>query len=267
MNIQKLQAKCNNSQFERINLLDVWFHKITVHQLIPYIISQAKLDRKTVISNVNIRAMNFACSVPGFRKFINSSDLVFCDGFGVILGAKMHGHNIQKTHRMTCPDYIEDLAQACETSGASIFLLAGCPGVTDRAIAKLKEVAPALKIAGHHGFFEKSGPDNDAVIQQINSFQPDILYVGFGMPLQEEWIEANLDRLDAKVFLPLGACLDFYTNTVNRGPKWMTNSGFEWLSRLFTEPNRLWQRYLLGNPFFFYRVAKEYILKKLRLRF
>ena len=266
MNIQKTQSKCATFHFERINLLDVWFHKLTVHRLIPYIIDRANLEQKTVISHVNIRAMNFAHSVPSYRKFINSSDLVFCDGFGVILGAKIHGHDIQKKHRMTCPDYIERLAQACEAANVSIFLLAGCPGITDKAIAKLKDVAPTLRIDGHHGFFEKSGAENDAVIQQINDFHPDILYVGFGMPLQEEWIHTNIERLNAKVFLPLGACLDFYTNTVYRGPQWMTNRGFEWLSRLFIEPHRLWRRYLLGNPFFFYRIGKEYLLKKLKSR-
>jgi N-acetylglucosaminyldiphosphoundecaprenol N-acetyl-beta-D-mannosaminyltransferase len=39
------------------------------------------------------------------------------------------------------------------------------------------------------------------------------------MPLQEQWILGNFGRLDTRVFLPLGACLDFYTDTVYRGPR------------------------------------------------
>ena len=264
MSIQQQLSKCDNGQFERINFLNIWFHKITVHTLISYIIKQAQLEKKTVISNVNIRAMNFAHSIPNYRDFINSSDLVFCDGFGVLLGANLHGYKLQKKHRMTCPDYIESLAKACEAADVSMFLLAGCPGVVDKAIAKLNTAAPKLRISGHHGFFEKTGVENDKVIQQINDFAPEILYVGFGMPLQEEWIQHNLDRINAKVFLPLGACLDFYTNTVYRGPQWMTNSGFEWLSRLLVQPHRLWRRYLLGNLFFFYRVGKDYLFNKFR---
>ena len=264
MTIQKQLSKCENLQFERINLLDIGFHKITVNALISYIIQQAQLDKKTVISNVNIRAMNFAHSRPSYRNFINNSDLVFCDGFGVLLGAKLHGYQVQKKHRMTCPDYIESLAKACDASDVSIFLLAGCPGVVDKAIAKLKTVAPNLRIAGHHGFFEKTGAENDTIIQLINDFEPEILYVGFGMPLQEEWIQNNLERINANVFLPLGACLDFYTHTVYRGPKWMTNRGLEWLSRLLVQPHRLWRRYLFGNPFFFYRVIKAYLFNKLK---
>jgi N-acetylglucosaminyldiphosphoundecaprenol N-acetyl-beta-D-mannosaminyltransferase len=203
--------------------------------------------------------MNFAYELSWYRDFINQADLVFCDGFGVLLGAKLEGQPVQSTHRMTCPDYIESLAKACADADVSIFLLAGQPGVVERAITKLRRVAPRLRIQGHHGHFQKHGSENDAVIKQINRFRPEILYVGLGMPLQERWILDNIDRINANVFLPLGACLDFYTDQVHRGPRWMTDRGLEWLTRLITEPGRLWERYLIGNPLFFYRVLKEII--------
>lgn len=246
-------------KFEPITLLKTRFHKLQVQELIDYIVTAATLEKKTVVGNVNVRAMNFACELPWYRNFLNKAELVFCDGFGVLLGAKICGCIVDSQHRMTCPDYIENLALACQEQGVSVFLLAGKPGVVDTAITKLKAVAPNLKIAGHHGYFAKSGPENDLIIEQINQFQPGVLYVGFGMPLQERWIADNLPKVDAKVFLPLGACLDFYTGNVYRGPRWMTDRGLEWLSRFFTEPRRLWDRYLVGNLVFFYRVISEYI--------
>ena len=81
------------------------------------------------------------------------------------------------------------------------------------------------------------------------------------MPLQEHWILENLDRVEARAFINLGACLGFYTNTIYRGPRWMTDRGLEWLARLMTEPYRLWKRYIIGNPLFLYRVIKHHILK------
>jgi N-acetylglucosaminyldiphosphoundecaprenol N-acetyl-beta-D-mannosaminyltransferase len=248
-------------QFDEIHLLGVKFHKLNACELIEYIVESASLTQKTIVGNVNVRAMNFSCTLPWYRAFLNKAQLVFCDGFGVLLGAKLHGYNVESKHRMTCPDYIESLALACEAQNVSLFLLAAKPGVVDKAISKLRLVAPSLKIDGHHGFFEKSGDENDQVIKKINHFNPGVLYIGFGMPLQEKWILNNMERIDAKVFLPLGACLDFYTNSVYRGPRWMTDLGLEWLSRLVTEPRRLWKRYLLGNITFFYRVLVEYIRK------
>ena len=249
--------------FDAVKVLGVKFNKVTVHQLLDYAISSAKLPTKTVIGHVNVRAMNLAYEQPWYKSFFNQkANLVFCDGFGVLLGAKFLGYSMRSEHRMTCPDYIEDLAIACEQNGVSLFLVAGQPEVVEKALLKMKTAAPNLRLGGHHGYFEKSGLENDRVVQKINEFKPDILYIGFGMPLQEKWILDNFDRLDTKVFLPLGACLDFYTDTVYRGPRWMTDRGMEWLSRLFAEPSRLWDRYVIGNPLFFYRLLKWRLLQK-----
>ncbi len=254
-------AKIGMKQFEEVVLLGTRFHKLKVQELIEYVVKAAKLDKKTTIAHVNVRAMNFACELPWYKDFLNKSDLVFCDGFGVLLGAKLCGNCVKSKHRMTCPDYIEDLAKSCVSNQVSLFLLAGKPGVVDEAIAKLQTTAPNLRVAGHHGHFRKTGEENEYVIEQINQFKPDILYIGFGMPLQERWIANNFDQVEAKVFLPLGACLDFYTGNVYRGPRWMTNNGLEWVTRLFVEPTRLWERYVVGNPLFFYRILHQRLKK------
>lgn len=249
------------TKYPEFNVLQTRFHQLTCCELIDYVVKMAKQSRKTIIGNVNVRAMNYAYDLPWYRNFINQSDLVFCDGFGVLLAGKLNGYDLRSDHRMTCPDYIEKLAKTCDSNQVSLYLLAGKPGVVDKAIEKFKAVAPNLEIDAHHGYFEKHGAENEAVIEKINQFQPDILYVGFGMPLQERWIIDNIDKIDAQVFLPLGACLDFYTGSVYRGPQWLTDRGFEWLTRLFTEPRRLWSRYLIGNSIFFYRVFKELAFK------
>ena len=248
--------------FEEVRLLNTKFHKITVQELIDYIVEAAKIEKKTIVGNVNVRGMNFSYELPWYRDFFNNADLVVCDGFGLLLGARLLGYSVKWVHRMTPPDYIEDLVLACEKNNVSLFFLGGQPGIVDNAINDFLAIAPKLKIQGHPGHFEISGEENDAVIQQINQFKPDILYVGFGMPLQERWILDNLDRVEAHVFINLGACLDFYTKTIYRGPRWLTDHGFEWLTRLFTQPYRLWKRYLIGNPLFLYRVLKQRILNE-----
>ncbi|MGG6295365.1 WecB/TagA/CpsF family glycosyltransferase [Leptolyngbya sp. AN02str] len=253
-------------QIEEISLFGARFHKVKVCQLLDYVVAAGRQNKKTVVGNVNIRGLNIAYEEPWYRDYLNRSDLVFCDGFGVLLAAKLMGHLVDGSHRMTCPDYIEDLAKKCEREGISLFLLAGQPGVTDIAVRKLKAIAPGLRVAGHHGYFQKTGPENDAVIEKINAFKPDLLYIGFGMPVQERWMVDNLDRIHARVFLPLGACLDFYTDTVYRGPRWLTDNGLEWLTRLVTEPKRLWDRYIIGNPLFFYRVVKYWLAARSQSR-
>jgi len=154
------------NQFDEVNILDIKFHKLNVCQLIDYVVKAAKCDQKIVASNVNIKAMNLAYELPGYRDFINNSDLVFCDGFGVLLGARMLGYEVSSTHRMTCPDYIENLGLACEQNNVSLFLLAGKPGVVEKAITQLTAAAPNLQVQGHHGYFEKTGAENERVFKQ-----------------------------------------------------------------------------------------------------
>jgi N-acetylglucosaminyldiphosphoundecaprenol N-acetyl-beta-D-mannosaminyltransferase len=190
---------------------------------------------------------------------------VFLDGFGLLLGAKLLGLPVHRIHRMTGPDFLEPLVLACEQKKLSVYLLGGEPGVVDQAIQRMIEVAPSLIVHGHHGFFEKCGPENDTIVSDINSKSPDILYVGLGSPIQERWISQNLDRVSARVFLPMGAGLDHYTGNKSRGPRWLTDHGAEWLFRLAVEPRRLWRRYLVGNPRFFGLIFIE-LLRRLRCR-
>ena len=97
------------------------------------------------------------------------------------------------------------------------------------------------------------------MLTKKNRYGPDLLIVGFGMPLQERWIEANWPALSTRIALPVGAAIDYLAHETPRAPSWMTNHGLEWLGRLLIEPRRLWRRYLIGNPLFVARVVAQWL--------
>jgi N-acetylglucosaminyldiphosphoundecaprenol N-acetyl-beta-D-mannosaminyltransferase len=103
-------------------------------------------------------------------------------------------------------------------------------------------------------------PENNLVIERINQFDTQILVLGFGMPMQERWILENLAVLQVKIAFPAGALFDYVSGELPRAPRWMTDNGFEWLGRLLIEPRRLWKRYILGNPLFFYRLFLHHVV-------
>jgi N-acetylglucosaminyldiphosphoundecaprenol N-acetyl-beta-D-mannosaminyltransferase len=107
--------------------------------------------------------------------------------------------------------------------------------------------APGLQIATAHGYFDRSpgSIENEAVLAQINAYQPHILLVGMGMPLQEHWLIDMFDRIDANVLMNVGAIMDYFAGEIPTPPRWMGRVGLEWLYRLGSEPRRLWQRYLV----------------------
>ena len=125
------------------------------------------------------------------------------------------------------------LSALCEREGFSFYFLGGREGIAQLAADRLRERYPSLKVVGiQNGYFAKTGPENDAVIEQINRSRPDILVLGLGMPLQERWLSENWERVDARIALSGGACFDFISGTVRRAPRWMTDNGLEWLYRL-----------------------------------
>lgn len=204
----------------------------------------------------NVHVLNTAYRDPELRRILNRADLVYCDGAGIKLGAKLLGQYMPE--RMTGADWIYSLCAVCQEQGFSLYFLGGEPGVAARAAARLADQYPALKIVGtHHGHYCHNGTENDAVVSKIKALHPDILLVGFGTPLQEKWIDQNFERLNIPVVWAVGALVDFVTGKKPRAPRWMLDHGLEWLYRLWAEPKRLWKRYIVGNPLFIWRVLMQ----------
>lgn len=244
-----------NISLQTINILGVQITPITVDGLHSQLNHFIQTNDHALVLHVNVHGLNLAYQYPWLRQFLNEAKLVFCDGAGVQLAARLYGQTIPM--RITYADWMWQLAEFCEQQRHSMFFLGSRPGVADKAADQLKKRFPNLKIAGvFHGYFCKK-PDSDeniAVIEMINQCSPNILVVGFGMPLQERWLLENHERLNANVFLTGGAVFDYISGELRRGPHWLTNRGFEWFARLLIEPKRLWKRYLIGNPLFFWRI-------------
>lgn len=243
---------------KRVNVLGIGVDPLTVDELNVEVSRLARRDGCSVVLNVNVHCLNLLQKDTELRGFFERADVVFCDGAGVMLGARLLGRRIPE--RITYADWIWRLATIAETEGLSMFLLGARPGVAEQAARRLKERNPELKIAGIlDGYFDhrENSSENESVIQRINAASPDILLLGLGMPLQERWLMANRERLNARVALTGGAVLDYASGTLRRGPKLLTDNGFEWLARLVIEPGRLWRRYLVGNPLFILRVLRQ----------
>jgi len=247
--------------FEQISILGVRINYVTLDDLIKYTLLVVRNKEKAIITYVNVHAINIAYETRWFRDFINGSQLVFCDGFGIKWIARLlTGRDL---YRLTPPDWFGRLADECSRQGYSMFLLGTRQDIVEKAAIILHTANPKLEIVGvHHGFFDKnvSSPENLEVLAEINALKPDILVVGFGMPTQEKWILENRNELNVHVIFPVGAFFDYIAGEIVRAPRWMTDNGLEWLGRLIIEPRRLWKRYVIGNPLFLWRVFIHKIL-------
>jgi N-acetylglucosaminyldiphosphoundecaprenol N-acetyl-beta-D-mannosaminyltransferase len=205
---------------------------------------------------VNAHVVNQSRGIPELRQALESADLIYCDGYGVRLAAKVL--EVPVPHRMTGADWVWGLAALCEAQGRSLYLLGSDPPVAREAADRLRRWYPRLNVVGtHHGYFDLDSPHNERVIEDINERDPDIVLVGMGTPKQELWVQRHADRVHADVLWTVGALLDYIAGRVPRAPRWLADNGLEWIFRLAVEPQRMWKRYLLGNPAFLSRVMSE----------
>jgi len=241
----------------RCELMGVRIDALTIPLLHGAIEDVITMRQKAIVANVNINAMNIAWEHSWFRDFLNTSRYVFCDGHGVMLGARFCGLRIPE--KITYAHWFPIFCRFCAEKNFSLFFLGGAPGIAVEARKRLEAQIPELRVVGtHDGFFDKGkkSAQNQAVLAQINQAKPDVLLTSFGMPLQEKWLSENWSDLSAHIALTGGACLDYMAGRSNRPPDWMANHGLEWLGRLLYEPGRLWKRYLIGNPLFYLRLLR-----------
>ncbi len=238
---------------QTVEILDIKINKINVAQLLEKIAESIKERKKLKIFYLNVHAFNIAFKDALFKKVINDADLVFCDGVGVKIGAKILGISIGQ--RMTPPDWIDNLCETLIQQNYSMYLLGDEIGVAEKCAAVLIERHPGLNIKGtHHGFFKKEGVENAEIIRSINEAKSNVLLVGFGMPLQEKWISSNIENIDANIFLSVGAMFRWIAQVEKRAPLILASNGFEGVWRLITQPKKVWRRYILEVPYFFYKI-------------
>lgn len=225
-------------------------------ELLRRILAYAARDEHRRVSYVNAHVLNQSQSNPELRQALQSSDLVYCDGYGVRLAARLIGLTVP--YRMTGADWVWGAATLCEEAGRSLYLLGSDPGSSADAAATLRRWYPRLEVRGtHHGYFGIGSAHSERVLEHIAEHKPDILMVGMGTPQQELWVHRNRDRIDAPVVWTVGALFDYMAGRVPRAPHLLADNGLEWIFRLAVEPRRMWRRYLLGNPAFLRRVLAE----------
>ena len=149
--------------------------------------------------------------------------------------------------RSTYLDWRDDFWRLAEARRWRVFYVGWAPGVAQAAAARLAERYPNVRLGCQHGYFDHAAgsPDNAQVLATIAAFEPHVVMVGMGMPLQEIWALENRAALKAGAILTVGAAFDYEAGAQAAAPRWTGRIGLEWLARLIAQPRRLAGRYLL----------------------
>jgi N-acetylglucosaminyldiphosphoundecaprenol N-acetyl-beta-D-mannosaminyltransferase len=268
MTTQNIPVKQTNSQeileFPIINvsLLGRQVTFITVPDIVDTIDTACVNKKKIVIANYNVHSFNLSMQIPWFYSFLQNSEIAHCDSVGILKATEWMGLKLPLQYRASYTLLMPKLLEHCDRQRLSIFLLGATPEHSHAAIERLQAQYPNMAISGHHGYFDMQNPDrNNEVLKQISQAKPNILIVGMGMPMQENWIYKNRENIEnTNVIMSGGAAIDRLAGVVPDCPAFLSNIGLEWLYRLCREPKRLATRYLVGNLAFILHLilAKSY---------
>lgn len=269
---------------KKINILGIPIDSFTREESIRFIEQKISNNKPLLITTVNAEFLFRAFNDPMVFEMLQKTTLNFADGVGILWAAKYLGLKLPKNkfwryligfikllgslsailfyprylknpipERISGSDYIWDLSKMAAKNKLVIFLLGGDPTVPEQAALKLQTEILDLRLAGTYEGSPKT-EDEEKIILTIQKSEADILFVAYGVPAEELWLERNLAKTGAKIGIGVGGTFDFLAGRRKRAPKFVQIIGLEWLWRLILEPRRY--RRQIALPKLVWRVFK-----------
>lgn len=244
VNIQPRSA--GNRRWHRSRLLNAWVDSLTVQEIVE------ELD-EGILFTLNPDHLYHLQRNADFAEAYRNAALVSSDSKYVYWALGFLGRAIKQKSSGSdiVPAYWKHHAA---NPDVSIFLLGAKPAIAQMALKRINRLASRDIVVGALGpsfNFVSDEAESAQAIDAINASGATCLIVGLGAPKQEIWINRHRARMPGvKVYMGVGATIDYEAEAVKRAPGWMTRNGLEWVYRMTTEPRRYWRRYSRTIEFF-----------------
>lgn len=245
-------------EIEKVNVLGVGISVLDQDRAREFLFDSLRHDRRGYVTVTGVHGVTEAQHDSALKDIFNRALLVTPDGMPMVWMGRLQNHS--SIRRVYGPDLVLNVCEHSRSSGFSHFFFGGKPGVAEELARVLQTRFPGLRVAGT--FSPPFGPLNkqerDVLAKKVNETRPDFFWVGLSTPKQEFFMAEYMPMLpEARIFIGVGAAFDLLTGRVRQAPRWMQHLGLEWLFRLTQEPRRLWRRYLINNPLFVLRAARQ----------
>ncbi|MEM7065559.1 MAG: WecB/TagA/CpsF family glycosyltransferase [Cyanobacteria bacterium P01_B01_bin.77] len=238
---------------ERVEILGVEIDNVSQRQFL------SELTRG-VIFTPNVDHLMKLQDNREFRDAYRQADYKVCDSQILMYASKLLGKPLKA--KISGSDLLPLFCDYHKNNPEiTLFLLGGAAGVAKQAQVNINaKTGRDIVIASHSPSFgfEKDEAECLAIIDIVNTSGATVLAVGVGAPKQELWIAKYRSQMPGiKIFMAVGAALDFEAGNKPRAPQFWSDLGLEWMYRLLSEPRRLWKRYLLDDLPFFMLLLKQ----------
>jgi len=242
----------------RIRFMNTYVDNVTEAEAIAHIEECIRLRKIGHVITPNVDQIVRIERDAYFKKICDNAELLLVDGHPLLWIAKWYGTAIKE--KICGSDLVPHLCLLASQKGYKIFLLGAAEGVAVAAASKLEKDYPGIMIAGTYSppyGFEKDEKELQKINTILKQSNADLLFVGMGVPKQDIFIYENMNKYQIPMSFSVGATIDFIAGVQKRAPRWMTNHGLEWLYRLFSNPRRMFRRYVV-NDMLIFKLAWNY---------
>lgn len=180
--------------------------------------------------------------------FLKDETFIHIDGTPIVWLANLAGRKISMNARNTHIDLLPQIIKMFAEKGWPMGFIGSRPEHVDDNYHALQSIESKGIYAVDHGYFGDAyggKSEETRIIDKLNASDCKIVFVGMGMPKQEEWILANRQRLNSNIVMPVGGFIDYFAGRTQTPPRVLGRLGLEGLYRLVKDPARLWRRYLI----------------------
>ena len=237
----------------RVKILNVELDNITQNDLLKHL-------KKGVLITPNVDLIVKIQSDREFYEIVKKSEWVVCDSKILYLCAKLLGTPLAEPIPGSSffPAFYE---YHKNNENCKIFLLGAMDGVAQKALENINRKVGRQIVVGAYSpsyGFEKKQKENEQIYKMINGSGANVVVVGVGCPKQEKWIDthkAMMPKVD--IWIALGATIDFEAGNIKRAPLIWRKLYMEWFYRFLQEPNRMYKRYFVDDPKFFWYLLNQ----------
>ena len=204
---------------------------------------------------VNVDKLVKASRDESLRRIINDCALINADGMPVVWASRLLGTPLKE--RVAGVDLFEALMRRSADKGWRVFLLGAREDVVQAVRDTYLRKYPHLLIAGWRNGYWDGEQEEAEVVEQIRASRADLLFVAISSPKKEIFLGRHQAAMQIPFAMGVGGTFDVAIGRVRRAPRWMQQSGLEWLFRFLQEPRRLFRRYFIDDMAFIWLLIKE----------
>lgn len=218
-------------------------------------------DHCRVINTISPNSYGLTTKDRIFKQALRESDYLVLDGVYFALSSiLMQGKNIRANQG---PDVFDHFMFRLEEGNGKAFFLGSTEETLSLMLERTEREYPNIQAEAYSPPFKPqfTPQDNKLMIEKINRFKPDVLFVGMTCPKQEKWAIENRLNIQAGLVICIGNVFDWYAGTQKRIHPFWFKIKLGWLIRILVRPE-IFKRNIGNQMIFFWHVVLIFLKMK-----